>query len=965
MNQPQTVRVEDPAPPAPAAIDSSLGLLVERGAEVELLGRALVAAGSGAGSAFVLQGPSGIGKSRLMEACLPLASEHGVEVLAATGRELERPLEFGVALQLFAARVAAADAAEREALLAGPARLAGPLLDDGPDARMGEGQAESLVHGLHGICTNLARRTPLAILIDDAHLADDRSLALVLYLLQRVHELPLVLVIGIGGAPRRHPRALLQIADDPAVTRVPIEPLTEDGVAEWLRGTVFSRADGAFCSACHEATGGNPFLLRELALALADDGIEPTRKGARRIPEAGPPAIARELVLRLGGLGPGAVELARAAAVVGGQAELRHCAALAGVELAVARRLADEMVDLELFAQAPRLTFVHPVARRALYADLPPGERADAHLRLARILSEEGAPDELVADHLLMAAPAATPWVVDALSAGARSAIGRGEPDKAVSYLRRALEEPPSREARAQVMLQLGGAEIVAGKDEAVERLSAAVALVEDPRQRGVTSLCIGRALFAQGRHRDAVEAFVQGSAAVGNLDLDLRRQLEMARTLVDRAGGLSTAGVAQTANEPLSEVIAAADTPAGRVLLASMAFEGALAGTPRDVVLELATGALKNGALVEEETSDGLGVYVAASALVFAGDLEAAERVIAATVGDARARGSVLGLATACYTRGWIALQRGRVDDAAADGERAVSARQHGWRVWLPGAHAVFASALTARGDLGAARRQLELGDKEGEANPETPLPVLLVTRACFELENGEPQAALDAFRECGARLEAAGVINPACGPWRSGAALSLAALGDRAEAEHLLEEELSLATDFGAPGPIGWALYSQGRLRNGEGIELMREAARLLGEAGRPLDRARALAAMGLVLRRAGKRRDAREPLREALDIAERCHAWALADQARTETAATGARPRRTALYGMEALTPRELQVARLAAQGKSNREIAHALFVTIKTVEWHLRHAYDKLGVGSKEELQAELAGDLAAG
>jgi ATP/maltotriose-dependent transcriptional regulator MalT len=322
-----------------------------------------------------------------------------------------------------------------------------------------------------------------------------------------------------------------------------------------------------------------------------------------------------------------------------------------------------------------------------------------------------------------------------------------------------------------------------------------------------------------------------------------------------------------------------------------------------------------------------------------------------------------VLGLATARYSRGWIAMQGGRLDDAAADGERAVAARRHGWRVGLPGAHAVLASALWAGGDVDGARRQLELGEKEVRISPETPLPLLQITRARFELEHGDPQDALDRFRECGAALEAVGATNPACAPWRSGAALALAALGDRAEAERLLDEELRLARDFGAPAPEAIALYSQGRLRNGEGLEQLREAAELFGEAGRPLERATALVAIGLVLRRGGKRREARDPLREALDLAQRCHAWTLAEQARTETAAAGARPRRTALRGMEALTPRELQVARLAAQGKSNREIAQALFVTIKTVEWHLRHAYDKLGVRSKEELRTKDLGNLA--
>jgi ATP/maltotriose-dependent transcriptional regulator MalT len=118
----------------------------------------------------------------------------------------------------------------------------------------------------------------------------------------------------------------------------------------------------------------------------------------------------------------------------------------------------------------------------------------------------------------------------------------------------------------------------------------------------------------------------------------------------------------------------------------------------------------------------------------------------------------------------------------------------------------------------------------------------------------------------------------------------------------------------------------------------------------------------ALGTALRHAGKRREAREPLREGLDLAQRCGSRSLVEQARAEGIASGTRPRRTALTGVEALTPRELQVAQLAAQGMSNREIAESLFVTLKTVEWHLKHSYQKLEIGSRKELRAKLGGKL---
>jgi DNA-binding NarL/FixJ family response regulator len=124
--------------------------------------------------------------------------------------------------------------------------------------------------------------------------------------------------------------------------------------------------------------------------------------------------------------------------------------------------------------------------------------------------------------------------------------------------------------------------------------------------------------------------------------------------------------------------------------------------------------------------------------------------------------------------------------------------------------------------------------------------------------------------------------------------------------------------------------------------------------------LGRARAFVELGAALRRAGKRRDAREPLRQGLDLSHRCGARALAARAQEELVAVGGRPRRHAATGVDALTARERQVAGLAAQGMSNREIAEALFVTLKTVEWHLSRAYEKVEVRSRRELGAALAG-----
>jgi DNA-binding CsgD family transcriptional regulator len=158
-----------------------------------------------------------------------------------------------------------------------------------------------------------------------------------------------------------------------------------------------------------------------------------------------------------------------------------------------------------------------------------------------------------------------------------------------------------------------------------------------------------------------------------------------------------------------------------------------------------------------------------------------------------------------------------------------------------------------------------------------------------------------------------------------------------------------------FGAPRALGVALRVAGLAQGGgKGIELLGDSVASLLNSPAVLERAYSLAELGAALRRDGSRSAAREPLAEALDLAARCGARPLAARVREELKATGARPRRPWRTGLEALSPRELRVARLAAEGRTNREIAYELYVTLKTIEGHLARAYTKLGIERRHQL-----------
>ena len=205
-----------------------------------------------------------------------------------------------------------------------------------------------------------------------------------------------------------------------------------------------------------------------------------------------------------------------------------------------------------------------------------------------------------------------------------------------------------------------------------------------------------------------------------------------------------------------------------------------------------------------------------------------------------------------------------------------------------------------------------------------------------------------------------ASGAFGPCLWPWRSLHALELVRQGDVAEARKLASEEARLAGAFGAPRARGLALRTVGLIEGGDrGIGSLREAVRVLAESPAVLEHARALIDLGAVLRRNGHRIDALACLREGVDLAHSCAATGLTEAGRAEMVLAGARPRRDAGRGPDALTAGELRVARMAADGMTNREIAQALFVAVRTVETHLTHVYRKLAIDSRDGLAGELA------
>jgi DNA-binding CsgD family transcriptional regulator len=271
----------------------------------------------------------------------------------------------------------------------------------------------------------------------------------------------------------------------------------------------------------------------------------------------------------------------------------------------------------------------------------------------------------------------------------------------------------------------------------------------------------------------------------------------------------------------------------------------------------------------------------------------------------------------------------------------------------------ALLAETLVERGELDVAEE--ELGRVGPEAERGSLIGALVrFARGRLRAEQGRVHDALEDFLAVGAGLTRVEVLSPGYVPWRSEAALGHLALGDRERAARLAAEELELARTFGAPRALGVAMRAAGIASGGdEGEQLLRDAAATLERGDARLEWARTLADLGAMLRRRNERTQARALLREALDAAHRLGAAGLAQRAETELRATGARPRRLVLTGLESLTASERRIAELASQELTNREIAQVLFVTDRTVESHLTSVFRKLELDSRSELPAALA------
>ena len=921
--------------------------LLEREDETEALQTAIQdVIGTHSGRVVVIEGESGIGKTRLLRGLRSIAGEHGMAVLSARASLLEQSFGFGVVRQLLERAARNWDQADSPA-----ATGAQQVLDPTTAADPHDSGELARLHSLYWLTADTCRE-PSVLLIDDAQWSDPESLRFLEYVWTRLDDLPVVLaVVGRSGEPGGLPGFFRALEHHPDVLLLRPKPLQTEACRSLLETILVRAVEPEFAQACASVTAGNPLLLTLLAGSVARAGLEPTQRSLTQVERLGSEAFQRQIGHRLDRMSPVVRRVAEAWAALGDDTPTDLVAAVADVDAITMTEAASELAAWGLVEQSPERTgyhgYRHPAAAQAVLDLMPERARQQLRFRCADQLDQHQSGAEQAAAHVLAISPGVDPQAPRRLMRAADSAERRGAPASALTFLTRCLSEVLEPAERRSVAERAGILALQTDLELAATLLQEAVATPP-----GSTNPQLWAHLgMAYGYLRDPDRAVAAIEHALHLLpdDLDDRRREWEASLLVGAlvAPGRRdlAAGLNRVRTIPHGTGIGA------RLLDAVIALHETAAADPRGA--GRAHEALTDGTLVAQ--ANGEGPLVCGWITLVAADDPLALSSLDDAVVQAHEHGSRRALAAALTFRSLARQRAGRPVDAVDDAQAALDHAFSG-RVDLDPRFAAgyLAQALLDMGDLDGAERALTSvrGFETADAGPR-----YYSREAAARLRRlqGHLGDALAIAVDAGRIWAEYGFDNPALGGWRTEAALAAFGGGDPTHAAELAREELSLADSWGAPGARGRARRTLGRVLGGsEGLALLAESVLILQDSPARLEHARSLAATGAALRRTGRRNDAHNVLTEALDLAEICGAVRLTADIAVELRAAGFRPRRHRLGGPESLTISERRVADLAVVGNSNRAIAQALFITTKTVELHLTNTYRKLGIARRSEL-----------
>lgn len=925
--------------------------LVGRSGEVAALRARLDDAAKGSLQGAILEGDAGAGKTRLLDAALDEARGRGFTVLGGTAEELAQDRPLSPFLDALEGRDRLSSSAR--------ARLGSFLARSEPGWEPAEARFQALEE-LVSLVEQAARAAPLALALDDLQWADSLTLLAVLTIWRQLPDHPIVLLGAARPTPRTRELArVLERLESGGAAHLHLAPLDEDAISAIVAHELGAAPGPGLIEALRGA-GGNPLFALELARALRDEGTLVEDGGRMDTgPVSLPPSMRLTILRRLIPLAEEALHALRVASALGSTFTVSDLATVLGRSPVDLLAALDEPLRAGLLDEVgDRLSFRHEVIREAVYLDLPSSARAALHLGAARRLAAAGARANVVATHFAAGAdPGDSEAVEWLLKAGTQTMAT--DPAGSVTLLRRALEiaapdDPRVPSATVLLILALGWS----GRLAEAERLARDhPATRAEEGSAAIIRLALGRAFLVHGRLVDAIaELTAAAPVLAGEPRAELLSGTALAHALAgDPAGAIEAAGTAQDEAER-----AGADNALARAHMAR-----ALAVTLRGAVHEGAELAAE----AAEETMHAQGrarfstLTLAGLCLERADRLEEAEQMFGPVLPEAERAGGPSESAAIHAILGLLRFGLGRWEDAEADIESAAAVTDDLGVPLFAGSlwpYAVRVRIDVCRGNLDAAESLVEQVEPV-EGGPALGLDAWLWAGAMLEEARGDASAALALLRRAWDLDRSRGLVSELRPLAPDLARLAIRA-GDGALAEEVASTMEEAAGLVGTHGAHGTALRCRGLVRGDPAM--LRRAVEECRRVPRPLDLAHALEDAGGALTRAGEREEAASLLGEASGILEGL--GASRESARVEAALRGigvrrgprAR-RRRARSGWESLTPTEVRIARLAAEGLTNREIAERLYVSPRTVGTHVSHVLTKLGLRSRVALAAEVA------
>lgn len=904
-------------------------MLFGRANECARLDALMNAARGGAGGALVLRGAPGIGKTALMAYAADRADD--MRVIRVRGIETESELAFAglhQALYGFRSKLAAIPRPQADAISAAIGLTDG----DQPDRFLVAAAALSIL-------SEVAAEQPLLVLVDDLHWLDPPSAEALMFAARRLEAEPVAAVFASrdGSAETGLPSLDLEpLARDAA------EALIDDGE----RGLTAHRRRRVL-----DAAQGNPLALVELGSSVTDPQTEETDGAGLHLSDE----LERTFFGRAGELPEPSrrVLLLAAAEDQGDLATILRAAeslgiggdALAPAERAGLLRLNQSVLD-----------FQHPLVRSAVYQAAAPADRREAHLAMAGALHGDANADRR-AWHRALAALPPDEVAGNEIHAVAERARDRGAPAAAASAFERAAALTADSELAVRRLLGAAESAWLAGwPARALPTADAARARTTDVMARAQADYLRGTIEGRLGDLRESYVILTTGAAAIASVDNDLAVEMlaeaVFSATYAGDLAGITTAGERAGALPSCTTAGAAFDV----LFLAGAA--AVQQGEP-----ERGVPMLREAMELADTLTQTPHLIRAGIAATHIGDDATAGALWTRAVLEARVRGDLGGLCFSLEFLATIELTWGRYAGALANASEGLSlAREIGAERSEARHLATLARLLAIQGREADCRQHAEEALRVASGRG-VGLVVAVASSALglLELGLGQPEQAFSRF--AGMATARPGEGHPLV--WLQSVADMVEAAvrsGRTAGARQALAQFEIWAPSTGVPWALGDLARCRGLVADGEaGLGEFERAIELYSAADRPFEGARAHLLLGEAMRRNRRRSDARPHLRAALEVFERLSAKPWADRAANELRASGETARRRVASAASELTPQELQIARLVADGASNKQIAAQLFISARTVDYHLRKVFAKLGLSSRSELhQIDLTG-----